>query len=48
MTALLDHRRQARRSSVYGMADGGTAKAVETGGDDAAVKATFDDSVRMP
>ncbi len=33
---------------VYGMADGGTAKAVETGGDDAAVKATFDDSVRMP
>jgi hypothetical protein len=34
--------------SVYGMAEGGMAKAVDTGGDDAAVKATFDDSFRMP
>jgi hypothetical protein len=34
--------------SVYGMGDGGTAKAVETGGDDAVVKATFDDSFLMP
>jgi hypothetical protein len=34
--------------SVYGMAEGGTAKAVDTGGDEAVVKATFDDSVRMP
>ena len=34
--------------SVYGMADGGMAQAVGTGGDDAAVKATFDDSFRMP
>ena len=34
--------------SVYGMADGGVAEAVGTGGDDAAVKATFDDSFRMP
>ena len=34
--------------SVYGMADGGLAQAVGTGGDDAAVKATFDDSFRMP
>jgi hypothetical protein len=34
--------------SVYGMADGGVAQAVGTGGDDAAVKATFDDSFRMP
>jgi uncharacterized protein (DUF2141 family) len=34
--------------SVYGMAEGGAAKAVDTGGDDAAVKATFDDSFRMP
>jgi hypothetical protein len=33
--------------SVYGMADGGVAQAVGTGGDDAAVKATFDDSFRM-
>lgn len=34
--------------SVYGMADGGMAKAVDTGGDDAVVTATFDDSFRMP
>jgi hypothetical protein len=34
--------------SVYGMAEGGMAQAVGTGGDDAAVKATFDDSFRMP
>jgi len=34
--------------SVYGMADGGMAEAVGTGGDDAAVTATFDDSFRMP
>ena len=34
--------------SVYGMVDGGVAQAVGTGGDDAAVKATFDDSSRMP
>jgi hypothetical protein len=34
--------------SVYGMAEGGMAKAVDTGGDDAVVKATFDDSFRMP
>jgi hypothetical protein len=34
--------------SVYGMADRGMAQAVGTGGDDAAVKATFDDSFRMP
>jgi hypothetical protein len=34
--------------SVYGMADGGVAQAVGTGGDDTAVKATFDDSFRMP
>jgi hypothetical protein len=30
------------------MADGGMAKAVDTGGDDAIVTVTFDDSFRMP
>jgi hypothetical protein len=30
------------------MASGGAASAVDTGGDDQAVKASFDDSMRMP
>jgi hypothetical protein len=34
--------------SVYGMAEDGMAQAIGTGGDDAAVKASFDDSFRMP
>jgi hypothetical protein len=34
--------------AVYGMASGGSAAAVDTGGDDTAVKTAFDDSMRMP
>jgi uncharacterized protein (DUF2141 family) len=34
--------------AIYGMASGGAAAAVDTGGDDQAVKTTFDDSMRMP
>ena len=33
---------------IYGMASGGSPAAVETGADDKAVSATFDDSMRMP
>jgi hypothetical protein len=34
--------------AIYGMAAGGGAAAVDTGGDEAAVKTSFDDSMRMP
>jgi uncharacterized protein (DUF2141 family) len=34
--------------AIFGMASTGAAAAVDTGGDDTAVKTTFDDSMRMP
>jgi hypothetical protein len=34
--------------SIYGMSSSGAAVAVETGGADKAVEASFDDSMRMP
>ena len=34
--------------AIYGMASTGAAAVVDTGGDDTAVKTTFDDSMRMP